>query len=67
MFGTAESEELATQIKMAREHKKAMFQNPDTLKKMYRQNRGIIIMSLVLFDCLARTAAPFMTREPRRR
>ena len=48
VFGTDESEELATQIKMAREHKRATHHNTDTLKNKHRQNRDAIITSLML-------------------
>ncbi|MDD9809009.1 MAG: hypothetical protein OXU25_04130 [Thaumarchaeota archaeon] len=39
---------MATQIKMAREHKRATHHNTDTLKNKHRQNRDAIITSLML-------------------
>ena len=64
VFSMDESEELAMQMKMARGHKKAIRHNATTLKKKHRQNRDIIITSLMLLGYLMGMTALFMAIAP---
>jgi len=64
LFSMGEEEDLALQRRIASEHKIAILHNTKTLKDKHRQNRGIIVTSLMLFGYLMGMTMLFMAIAP---
>jgi len=64
LFGTDDGKELTAQKLMAKAHKRAIRHNSRVLKKKHRQNKDLIITSLMLFGYLMGMTVLFMVIAP---